>query len=84
MNAHSADASVAIVDENVKFMSDLFNLVNGEIRKAMEAGGPMQVMTSMETWPRDLKLPQYADWEGYNDHLPAHVRRMTYSIVHGG
>ena len=35
--------------------------VNGEIRKAMEAGGPMQVMTSMATWPRDLKLPQYAD-----------------------
>ena len=84
VNAHSADASVAIVDENVKFMSDLFNLVNGEIRKAMEAGGPMQVMTSMETWPRDLKLSQYADWEGYNEHLPAHVRRMTYSIVHGG
>ena len=84
VNAHSEDTSVAIVDENVKFMSDLFNLVNGEIRKAMEAGGPMQVMTSLETWARDLKLPQYADWEGYDEHLPAHVRRMTYSIFHGG
>ncbi len=84
VNAHSDDASVAIVDENVKFVSDLFNLVNGEIRKAMEAGGPMQVMTSLEAWARDLKLPQYADWEGYDEHLPAHVRRMTYSIFHGG
>ena len=84
VNAHSEDTSVAIVDENVKFVSDLFNLVNGEIRKAMEAGGLMQVMTSLETWARDLKLPHYADWEGYDEHLPAHVRRMTYSIFHGG
>ena len=58
-------------------------MVNGGIRKDMEAGGPMQVMTGMATWPRDLKLPQYADWEGYHEHLPAYVRRMTYSSFTG-
>ena len=84
VNAHSEDTSVAIVDESAAFVEDLFNLVNGEIRKAMQEGGPMKVFTSMELWMHGLKLPQYADWKGYDRHLPAHVRRMVLSIFHGG
>ena len=84
VNAHSEDTSVAIVDENVAFVEDLFNLVGGEIGKAMQEGGPMKVMTSMELWQHELKLPQYADWKGYDQHLPVHVRRMILSIFHGG
>ena len=44
----------------------------------------MKVMTSMELWRHELKLPEYADWKGYDRHLPAHVRRMILSIFHGG
>ena len=84
VNAHSEDTSVAIVDESAAFVEDLFNLVNDEIRKAMQEGGPMKVFTSMELWVHGLKLPQYADWKGYDQHLPTHVRRMILSIFHGG
>ena len=84
VNAHSEDTSAHIVDENLAFVDDLFDLVNGEIGKAMQEGGPMKVMTSMELWQHELKLPEYADWEGYDRHLPAHVRRMILSIFHGG
>ena len=84
VNAHSEDTSVAIVDESAAFVEDLFELVNGEIRKAMQEGGPMKVFTSMELWVHGLMLPQYADWKGYDRHLPAHVRRMVLSIFHGG
>ena len=84
VNAHSEDTSVAIVDENAAFVEDLFNLVGGEIGKAMQEGGPMKVFTSMELWVHELKLPKYADWKGYDQHLPAHVRRMILSIFHGG
>ena len=84
VNAHSDDTSVAVVDENAAFVEDLFNLVMGEIGKAMQEGGPMQVMMSMATWPQELKLPQYADWQGYDEHLPTHIRRMALSIFHGG
>ena len=84
VNSHSEDTSVAVVDENVAFVEDLFNLVGAEIGKAMQEGGPMKVMTSMEMWRHELKLPQYADWKGYDQHLPAHVWRMTMSIFHGG
>ena len=84
VNAHSEDTSVAIVDESAEFVEDLFNLVGGEIGKAMQEGGPMKVFTSMELWPHELKLPEYADWKGYDRHLPAHVRRMVLSIFHGG
>ena len=84
VNAHSEDTSVAIVDENAAFVDDLFDLVGGEIRKAMQEGGPMKVFTSMELWVHGLKLPQYANWKGYDQHLPTHVRRMILSIFHGG
>ena len=84
VNAHSEDTSVAIVDESAAFVEDLFNLVSGEIGKAMQEGGPMKVMTSMELWQYELKLPKYADWNGYDRHLPVHVRRMVMSIFHGG
>ena len=84
VNAHSEDTSVAIVDESAAFVEDLFNLVSGEIGKAMQEGGPMKVMTSMELWQHELKLPKYADWNGYDRHLPVHVRRMVMSIFHGG
>ena len=84
VNAHSDDTSMRIVDENVSFVEDLLNLVGGEIRKAMQAGGPPQVVASLKKWERELKLPKYSDWEGYDEHLPTHVRRMALSIFHGG
>ena len=84
VNAHSDDTSVRIVDENAAFMEDLFMLVGGAVQKAMQEGGPMQVMMNMATWPQELKLPQYAEWKGYDEHLPTHVRRMALSIFHGG
>ena len=84
VSSHSDDTSVEIVNENVAFVEDLFNLVNGEIRKAMEAGGMGQVFGSVGTWQQELKLPQYADWHGYDEYLPAHIKRMALSIFHGG
>ena len=84
VSSHSDDTSLRIVDENAAFVEDLFNLVGGAIGKAMQEGGPRQVMMSMSMWPQELKLPQYADWKGYDEHLPTHVRRMALSIFHGG
>ena len=37
-----------------------------------------------EQLTNEVKLPQYAEWEGYNDFLPAHIRRMALSLIHGG
>ena len=84
VEGHSEDTSAAIVDENVEFVEDLFNLVSGEIGKAMQEGGPAKVAASLEGWQHELKLPKYAHWKGYDEHLPVHVRRMALSIFHGG
>ena len=84
VNSHSEDTSMTPVHENAAFVEDLFNLVNGEIAKAMKAGGPGQVAANIEKWQNELKLPKYADWEGYEKNLPIHVRRMVLSIFHGG
>jgi len=84
VNSHSDDTSVRAVEENLAFVEDLYQLVFGEIVSAMQAGGPVAVITRLEKWQNELKLPQYADWAGYDEHLPVHVRRMAMSIFHGG
>jgi len=84
VNSHSDDTSVRAVEENLAFVEDLYQLVFGQIMSAMQAGGPVAVITSLEKWQNELKLPQYADWAGYDEHLPVHVRRMAMSIFHGG
>ena len=84
VNSHSEDTSMTPVNENAAFVEDLFRLVNGEIVKAMKAGGPDRVAASLEKWQNELKLPKYADWKGYHENLPIHVRRMALSIFHGG
>ena len=38
----------------------------------------------METRPNALLLPEYKDWIGHDEYLPAHIRRMALSIFHGG
>ena len=84
VQSHMDDTSIAHVDAQLAFVEDLFSLVGGEIQKAMQEGGPMQVITSLARWQQELKLPQYAHWKGYDEHLPAHIRRMALSIFHGG
>lgn len=85
VSAHSVDTSVRIVEENLAFAEDLFALANGAIAEALQQGGPNAVFRGLlGGWPEQLKLPQYAGWEGYEEHFPAHVRRMALSIFHGG
>jgi len=84
VNSHSDDTSVRAVEENLEFVEDLYSLVLGEIQKAMQAGGPAAVVQGIAKWQNELKLPQYADWDGYDEHLPVHIRRMAMSIFHGG
>ena len=84
VQSHLDDTSPAHIDAQLAFVEDLFALVGGEMQKAMEEGGPTQVIMSMGRWEQELKLPQYAHWKGYDEHLPTHVRRMALSIFHGG
>lgn len=85
VNSHFDDTSVRTVEENLEFVEDLYNLVFGEIQKALQAGGPAAVAQGGITkWQNELKLPKYADWDGYDEHLPVHIRRMAMSIFHGG
>lgn len=84
VNAHSDDPSVRALEENLEFVEDLYQLVLGAIQSAMQAGGPGAVVQSIAGWQSELKLPKYADWAGYDEHLPVHIRRMALSIFHGG
>ena len=38
---------------------------------------------SVDELKESIKLPKFSHWNGYEEHLPAHVERMAYSIWHG-
>ena len=84
VNSHSENTSVQMVEDNLAFVQDLYDLVLGEVQAAMQSGGPVAVIQSLERWQNELKLPKYANWGGYDEHLPVHIRRMVMSIFHGG
>ncbi|WP_431686140.1 MBL fold metallo-hydrolase [Hahella sp. NBU794] len=84
VNAHSTSTSVQALQENVTFVEDLFQLVSAQINRTMTTKGPGAVMDNISRWSQELKLNQYKDWSNYATEFPAHVRRMTLSIFHGG
>lgn len=84
VNSHSDNTSPEIIQGQAAFAEDLYALAMQAIGEAMAAGGPERVASSIERWQNELKLPQYADWQGYETNFPWHVRRMVLSIFHGG
>ena len=84
VNSHSDNTSPDIIQGQAAFAEDLYALAMQAIGEAMAAGGPERVASSIERWQNELKLPQYADWRGYEENFPWHVRRMVLSIFHGG
>ena len=84
IEAHNTNTDPAVARANAAFVNDLFEAVNGHIKDAFKTGGPPAVIGLIDTLPNTLELPKYSDWHGYEEHFPAHVRRMILAIYHGG
>ena len=84
IEAHNTNIDPAAARENAQFVNDLHDAVAKEMQAAMKAGGPGAVIKLITTLPNTLRLPAYQDWKGYNEHFPAHVRRMLLALFHGG
>ncbi|WP_163831658.1 MBL fold metallo-hydrolase [Spartinivicinus ruber] len=84
VNSHATSTSVQPLNENVEFVTDLYNLINNKINETIESEGVGKVFDGLNKWPQTLQLPKYRDWTNYNTELSAHIRRMALSIFHGG
>ena len=84
ISGHSDNTDPAALKENAQYLNDLHDAVAAAMEAAVAEGGPDAAWGLLDTLPDSLELPQYKDWDGYEEHLPRHVWRMTMSILHGG
>ncbi|MBU2709631.1 MBL fold metallo-hydrolase [Zooshikella harenae] len=84
VNSHATTTSVKALNENTEFVTDLYNLVNTNINNTISTEGVGKAFDSINECSQALKLPKYKHWTNYNTELPAHIRRMALSILHGG
>ena len=70
---HMPYSSPELFEEDYRFNKALF--------EAVWAG--MQAGKNPEELAKTIMLPAFSHWRGYEENLPAHIRRMAYSIWHG-
>ena len=73
INGHIPTDSPELLEESEEFAQALFDAV----WKGLQDG------KSVDELKESVKLPKFSHWNGYEEHLPAHVERMAYSIWHG-
>lgn len=73
VNGHIPVDSPELLKESEEFAQALFDAV----WQGLQDG------KSVDELKETIKLPKFSHWTGYEEHLPAHVERMAYSIWHG-
>ena len=85
ISGHDESTDPQALIDNAAYLNDLYDAVKAELDKAMASGGAGAAFDLITgDLPTAVKLPQYAEWDGYQEHLPKHVWRMGMSIMHGG
>ena len=85
LGGHSSETDPQAVREHAEFHNDLYDAVKAALDKIIADGGAGAAFAALGgALPKDVKLPKYADWKGYEEHLPKHVWRTGMSIMHGG
>jgi glyoxylase-like metal-dependent hydrolase (beta-lactamase superfamily II) len=73
LSGHMPASSPKAFTEDYRFNKALFSAV----WEGMQEG------KTTEELKNTVKLPEFSHWRGYEENLPAHVERMSYSIWHG-
>lgn len=81
ISGHSDQTDPQILYENAAFLNDLRDAVFETISNS-EKKGFMAVIDVYQN-PSSVRVPQYSDWGGYDEHIDRHVQRMVMSLFHG-
>ncbi|KPV97687.1 Carbapenem-hydrolyzing beta-lactamase BlaB-1 precursor [Pseudoalteromonas sp. P1-9] len=73
LSGHMPASSPEAFKEDYRFNKALFDAVWEGMQKGK----------TTEELKNTVKLPEFSHWRGYEENLPAHIERMSYSIWHG-
>ena len=83
VNGHSAETDPEYLRESAGMVAALYNAVYAELSGPVADGDYPALNALLETLPDSLVLEGYEEWDGYDEHFPAHVRQMIMNMVHG-
>lgn len=84
INGHSSGNSLEALQENAELLNKIYDEVTRQLQQALASGGMQAVFNVAMSIGGELEMEEYADWGHYEDGFPAYVRRMAFSIMHGG
>ncbi len=84
INGHSSGNSLEALKENAELLNKLYAEINSRIEAALAEGGMQVAIGLVFSLDEELRMEEYADWGHYEEGFPAYVRRMAFSIIHGG
>lgn len=84
INGHSSGNSLVALQENAELLNKIYDEVSRQFREAMASGGMQAVFNLAFSIDEELKMEEYSDWSHYEEGFPAYVRRMAFSVMHGG
>ena len=83
VNGHSAETDPEYLRESAGMVGALYDAVYAELSGPVADGDYPALNALLETLPDSLVLEGYEEWDGYDEHFPAHVRQMILNMVHG-
>lgn len=73
VSGHTPTSSPELFEEDFQFVEALYTAT----LEGLKAG------KTTEELKKEIKLPKFSHWRGYEKNLPGHVERMAYTIWHG-
>ena len=84
ITGHAPSTDPQELREAAAYFDDLYEAVNEVMAPVIAEQGIGAGFGVAAQLSNQLTLPQYAEWQGYDDFLPTHIRRMAFSLIHGG
>ena len=81
ITAHSDQTDPIAIREGAQFFRDLRDAVLEAIEDSDKEG--FAAIVDIYENPGNVRLPEYSDWNGYDEHMDKHVQRMIMSLFHG-
>ena len=81
VTGHSIETEPESLYENAAFLNDLRDAVIELVSDSDKEG--LAALADAYANPGAVRLPQYSDWGGYDEHLDRHVQRMLMALYHG-
>ena len=84
INTHQPGNALEALKENAEMQNKIYDEVLRIYSDAISTGGMPAGFPLVFSVPSQVSMPEYSEWNNYEEGLPGYVSRMGLSLFHGG